>query len=180
MGLVLDTLESFGYYRMCIFVCNRYNMPERLGRYLVSIANQYSTISGSSMKATFNLLSPGEMRKSLLERAVVASVAIHNAFEIINPEFFSLNEHLENALGKHCVKGLLYLGMYKKAVFMMSIENCLQLLRLMFDWSMYTEVFLAKVRGSKKFEVSEKYPPAFYCQELPTTDGETRFAVLSV
>lgn len=155
---------------MCIFVCNRYNMPDRLGRYLVSIAHQYSIVSGSSMKATFNLLSAGELRKSLLEKAVIACVAIHNAFEIINPEFFSLNSSFENALGKYCVKGLLYLGMYKKAVFMMSAANCLNVLRLMFDYNMYAEVFLSKVRGLKKFEISEKYPPTFYCQELPTTD----------
>jgi hypothetical protein len=73
------------------------------------------------MRATFNLLTPSEARKSLLERAIIASVAIHNAFEIINPEFFCLNVEYVNRLGRYCVEGLLYLGMYKKAVFMMSL-----------------------------------------------------------
>ena len=131
-------LEAFGYFKLCIFVCNRYQLPERLGRYLVSIANQYSIVSSSNMRATFSLLNTGPARKLLLEKAMVASLAVHNAFEIINPEFFSLKDNSFNLLGTYCIRGLIYLGMYKKAAFMLSVKECLKLLSIMFDYAMYT------------------------------------------
>lgn len=42
--LILDTLEIFKLYKLCIFVCNRYKLSQRIGRYLVSIAHKYSDL----------------------------------------------------------------------------------------------------------------------------------------
>jgi hypothetical protein len=39
---ILDTLESFKIYKLCIFVCNRYHMPSKLGRYIASMMLRYS------------------------------------------------------------------------------------------------------------------------------------------
>lgn len=36
--LILDSLETFKVYKLCIFVCNRYNLSQRLGRYVLSLA----------------------------------------------------------------------------------------------------------------------------------------------
>jgi hypothetical protein len=36
--LILDTLETFKIYKLCIFVCNRYKLSQRLGRYVLSLA----------------------------------------------------------------------------------------------------------------------------------------------
>lgn len=35
---ILDILEAFKVYKLCIFVCNRYRLPNRLGRFIVSIS----------------------------------------------------------------------------------------------------------------------------------------------
>jgi hypothetical protein len=42
--ILLDGLESFELYKLCIIVCNRYKLRERIGRYLVSIAHKYSNL----------------------------------------------------------------------------------------------------------------------------------------
>ncbi len=44
LNTLLDCLESFELYKLCLIVCNRYQMTERVGRYLVSIANKYSNL----------------------------------------------------------------------------------------------------------------------------------------
>lgn len=44
LNILLDCLESFELYKLCLIVCNRYALTERVGRYLVSIANKYSNL----------------------------------------------------------------------------------------------------------------------------------------
>ena len=44
INIILDGLESFELYKLCIIVCNRYKLRDRIGRYLVSIAYKYSIL----------------------------------------------------------------------------------------------------------------------------------------
>jgi len=44
LNTLLDCLESFELYKLCLIVCNRYQLTERVGRYLVSIASKYSNL----------------------------------------------------------------------------------------------------------------------------------------
>jgi hypothetical protein len=41
----LDVLETYNQYKLCIFVCNRYSLNHRVGRYLLFIAHRYSFIA---------------------------------------------------------------------------------------------------------------------------------------
>ncbi len=61
---ILDTLESFKIYKLCIFVCNRYHLPSKLGRYLASTALKYSTNALNNMTITPSLLAANPHRKS--------------------------------------------------------------------------------------------------------------------
>jgi hypothetical protein len=44
INLILDALEYYELFRLCLMVCNRYHMSERLGRYLVSVCSKYSNL----------------------------------------------------------------------------------------------------------------------------------------
>ena len=44
LNILLDSLESFELYKLCLIVCNRYKLTDRVGRYLVSIAQKYSNL----------------------------------------------------------------------------------------------------------------------------------------
>lgn len=164
---MLDALESAGFAKLCIFVCNRYSLPERLGRYIVSIGSQYSLLSSEHVVANRGTLAPNVLRKQLLERGVLSSLALHSVLEIVNPEFFRVKSDYENFLGKECVAGLILLGMYKKAAFMLGVEKCLELLNCFSDVAMYASVYLTKKANRENVEVSEKFPPVFYCQKEP-------------
>ncbi len=103
---ILDILEAFKVYKLCIFVCNRYRLPQRLGRYLVSISHKYSYLSNENSSINSQFLLPGSVRNKILENAYIASLALHNVFENINPEYLAIrnetitttttNEKLEN------------------------------------------------------------------------------------
>jgi hypothetical protein len=44
VNLILDVLEYYELFRLCLMLCNRQHMSERLGRYLVSICSKYSNM----------------------------------------------------------------------------------------------------------------------------------------
>mmetsp|Transcript_32024 Transcript_32024/g.31727 ORF Transcript_32024/g.31727 Transcript_32024/m.31727 type:complete len:832 (-) Transcript_32024:2782-5277(-) len=94
LGLLLDTLEEFGLYKMCLVVCNRYNLSERLGRYIISIGFKFTNISS---------IYPLEIKKSGFDvaqahRAVIAYTGVHNVFEMINPEYLNLKQNLDRKI----------------------------------------------------------------------------------
>ena len=43
--LILDTLEHYELYRLCLVLCNRYNLKDRHGRYIAAICHKYSNLS---------------------------------------------------------------------------------------------------------------------------------------
>lgn len=66
INIILDTLESFKLHKLCLFVCNRYHMPHKAGRYLLSMALKYSTNAYINNKLNPSLISPSINRKSEL------------------------------------------------------------------------------------------------------------------
>lgn len=61
--LMLDILELYHKYKLCIFVCNRFKLVEKLGRYLVSIAFDYSPIIRNFSKPDLHKINSNSSRK---------------------------------------------------------------------------------------------------------------------
>lgn len=128
INIILDTLESFKLYKLCLFVCNRYHLPHKAGRYLVSMALKYAT--NSQINNTLNpaLIAPSLSRKAELEKGILASIALHAMFENVSPDFLKIKVHQyskeesKNSLGSYFIEGLILEGLYKKAVFMVNPE----------------------------------------------------------
>jgi hypothetical protein len=110
LGLLLDTLEYFKVYKLCIFICNRYRLPAHLGRYLLSIAVSFSPFSTDSLTLQSSLISRHPHRRAVLDRGCVGSVVIHSIFENVNPEYLTSPE-LANDYLAH---GLIFLGYFRK------------------------------------------------------------------
>lgn len=55
-------------------------MPQKAGRYLISIVMKYSPNCKSATLANPSLLSPSTHRKSELEMGILASIAVHAVF----------------------------------------------------------------------------------------------------
>jgi hypothetical protein len=111
INIILDTLESFKLFKLCLFVCNRYHLPVKAGRYLISLGMKYSTNCISNNIVNPILLAPSAYRKTELERGILASIAIHSIYENVNSEFLKIkvtenDEDNKNTLGNYFIEGL--------------------------------------------------------------------------
>ncbi|CAG9320670.1 unnamed protein product [Blepharisma stoltei] len=139
LGIILDALEEFGMYKLCLFVCNRYQLEERLGRYVVSVAFKYSNNP---------LLKPSDLNKpnfikAQSQRANLAFSAVHNVLEMINPEYLALKKDFDGKnLGIESFRGLLLLGYWKKTVYIMDRENSLAVTSSFMDFKNFKNIYL--------------------------------------
>ena len=130
--LILDLLEHYKLHKLCIFVCNRYGLSQKLGRYLVNIGARYSNFAVESIIVNKFKLNNGIQRQIQSEKAFVANVAFHNVLENINPSFLRLKKKGErsdssNSLGNECYSELINLGLWKKCLFLMDYQNAIAL-----------------------------------------------------
>lgn len=146
--MILDVLETYDHFKLCIFVCNRYTLHQKVGRYLISIAHKYSFIA-QEMPAyfSFSLFSSYKFIKNQQEKAFITSTAIHNVLENINPHYLKFknkNEEVNNCndLGIETFQGLILLGCWKKCVYFMDYDNSLALTASCADYLNFKYLFL--------------------------------------
>ncbi|OMJ66529.1 hypothetical protein SteCoe_36591 [Stentor coeruleus] len=140
LGLILDTLEEYGMYRLCLIVCNRYNLIERAGRFIVSLAFKYSNLSMvtyPSYKA---------YPKEQIQRAAIAFTALHNVFEMINPNYLDAKKE-NSCLGLEAFQGMLLLGYWKKIIYLMDVENALAVAWTFGDFRIYKNLYVGNPEG---------------------------------
>ena len=154
--LILDLLEYYKLHKLCIFVCNRYGLSQKLGRYLVNIATTYSNLATESIMLNKAKLTNPIQRQMQNEKAFVASVALHNVLENINPAFLHLkkkNEKIDftNSLGNECFSQLINLGFWKKCLFLMDYDNSLALASTFASFKNYKLIYL---KGNETVKVN--------------------------
>lgn len=86
-----------------------------------------------------------------IEQSMVANIALHNVFEVLNPEYIRLKESHEistdtNSLGVEVYRGLLLLGFWKKVLFVMDYKRSLSLAAYFADYKTYKTIFITKNR----------------------------------
>lgn len=133
---VLDTLEYFQLYKLCLVVCNRYALADRLGRYVTSLAHKYASLPETTALTN---------EKAMLfqkEKSVLAYTALHNVFEMINPEVLAPKPPKDpKSLGLHCFQSLLLLGYWKKCVYLLDRDNALAITATFADFRNYKVVY---------------------------------------
>ena len=155
--LLLDVLEHFELHKLCLIVCNRYQLAQKLGRYVVSIASKFSNMQNVHCK--FDLLRDGYSKQIQQQTSFVAHQTLHTAFEMINPAYLVLKRQGEsvtetNSLGHYCYRGLHALGYWKKLIYIMDVRNSLRLARSYRDYHSYKTVFLMNYSDKSEALVS--------------------------
>ena len=125
VNLILDVLEYYKLFRLCLMLCNRYHMNERLGRYLVSVGSKYSNLHlhRFNLKLLRNHLTLNEIWIQKQRCAsIIAHEAIHNVFTLLEPSFLSIKDFDEkltssNSLDIETYRTMLDLGFWKKLVY---------------------------------------------------------------
>jgi len=186
----LDFLEQSKLFKLCIFVCNRYNLANKLGRYLVDIALKYSNFPYEDMRANFFKLYLPRNRQIQQEKAFVANTALHNVLEIITPKYIQLKKKGEtcnetNSLGDDCFSSLINLGFWKKCLFIMDYKNSLSLASAFASFNNYKIIYLT---GSDDYKLSkeevqkliEKEGFGFLPFQLPVSEDEAKAAIIGL
>ncbi|KAM3131736.1 hypothetical protein pb186bvf_016132 [Paramecium bursaria] len=136
IDLVLDVLEQFQLFKLCIFVCNRYKLINKLNRYIVSIAAQYTPILIHPLQVlksnTFNL-------NKYKQKGIVASFAIHSVFENINLQL--LLQQNQDQLHSQ----LMMLGYWKKVAYQLKQEESLNIFQTFQDFRNWNNVYFKQI-----------------------------------
>ncbi len=154
--LILDFLEQSKLYKLCIFVCNRYKLSSKLGRYLGSMAFKYSNFPYEDMTATSTKILLPRSLQVQHEKAYISNIALHNILEITNPSYLKLKKKGEkidetNSLGEQCFTQLISLGFWKKTLFIMDYYNSLAVASAYASFKNYKIIYLTGNPTHEKF-----------------------------
>lgn len=69
---ILDILEHFKSYKLCIYVCNQFKLSSHLSRYLISLASLYTPINKNKFKFENWIIGNNLKRKRLLDQSILA------------------------------------------------------------------------------------------------------------
>jgi len=176
VNVLLDSLEQFELYKLCLIVCNRYRLNERVGRYLVSIAHKYTVVEYKDKN--LELLLMQQFRENQRQVSFVAHQAMHSALELVEPSFLqvkppSVTSTSDNSLGSYCYQGLFSLGYWKKLVYMVDFHSAtcltsmfadlynLKVIYLLFreEGTQRTKVDIDRLSKADSFEFLGRYGP---------------------
>mmetsp|Transcript_28177 Transcript_28177/g.24957 ORF Transcript_28177/g.24957 Transcript_28177/m.24957 type:complete len:355 (+) Transcript_28177:4728-5792(+) len=152
--LILDYLEQIKLHKLAIFVCNRYKLADKLGRCLTNVACNYSCIATESAALNSLHFFRPKHQWIMKEKAYVANKAFHNILEIINPVYIKLKKKgeavsFDNHLGDQCFTQLIFLGYWKKCLFLMDYNTSLEVAQVFSSFSNYKLIMLT---GNPKYE----------------------------
>ena len=152
--LILDTLEHYELFRLCLIICNRYDLRDRVSRYLVSIGNKYSNLKNFkiSFLKKFARKQDIEIQKSY---SLIAHEAMHNVLSIIEKDFLKVDDYGKSLLNlrDNCFDQLFLQGFWRKMVFLMDAESALELTYATSDQESFKLLYLVYKCGVKDSEV---------------------------
>ncbi|CAD8105849.1 unnamed protein product [Paramecium sonneborni] len=177
--MILDILEQFKSYKLCIYICNYYKLALYLGRYLVSLVSIYSPFTKIKNQVNVQMITLGSLRKNLLEQSAISQIAINNILETINPTFLIFkNEEeltLTNSLGLKCYQELIGLGFWKTLIYQLNFKHTIDLCMSFNDFEDCIQIF-DKIKSKRKFELSNeeefKYMKIQYYQQIKLIKGQ--------
>ncbi|CAD8091856.1 unnamed protein product [Paramecium primaurelia] len=177
--MILDILEQFKSYKLCIYLCNHFKLATYLGRYLVSLMSTYSTLNKTKSQVNIQMITFGSIRRNLLEQSAISQIAVNNILETINPIFLTFkNEEelsLNNSLGLNCYQQLIGLGFWKSFIYQLNFKHSIDLCMSFNNYSDAIEIF-KKVQLNRKYELSEqekfKLMKIQYYQQIKLIQGQ--------
>ncbi|CAD8158245.1 unnamed protein product [Paramecium octaurelia] len=158
--LILDLLEQFKSYKLCIYVCNQFKLAQHLGRYLVSQASIYTPLTRSPLRNNYQIMANKLYRRQILEQAAVSQLAINNVLESINPIFlqFKFEDKLssQNSFGIESYKELIGLGYWKTVIYQLNYEHAFNLCK---SFNSFSDIIgiISKIKEKRGLNEQEQF-----------------------
>jgi hypothetical protein len=80
--LVLDTLERYEMYRLCIMLATRFNLTQRIGRFVSQICAKYSNLNTFRL-TTHEKFPQQKDQDAQLKYSLVAHEAVQNVLALV-------------------------------------------------------------------------------------------------
>ncbi|CDW90518.1 lupus brain antigen [Stylonychia lemnae] len=143
LHLILDTLEHYELFRLCLIICNRYQLKDKVARYLISIGNKYSNLKNFKQNFFTKLKKNNDVKAQQIY-SVIAHEAIHNVLQLVEKDFLKLDEQGKDTINikDNCFDNLFIQGFWRKLVFLMDTESSLQLCKSMGDRESFKLLYL--------------------------------------
>ena len=169
LGLILDTLEHYELYRLCLILCGRYGLSERVGRYVSAVSAKYSNLNERRAQ-----LQPANATAQA-NYALVAHEAMHNVISLAGS---CLSEQVRgHAFRQSCFETLLLHGFWKKLIYMLDVDSSLQLSMAYGDDESFRLNYLVEKLGiSDPARVQEALGSAEKFHELAVASESTTVA----
>lgn len=148
--IILDVLEHFDMFRLCLIICNRYNMKEYTSRYLTSICFKYSNLKLLDTNKVLKI-NDENFRLNQLQVNVLANEAIHGMLKLIDCNMM-IQQKTEDmtqdskALSADCWRYLFYLGFWKKLIYVMDTHASFELCYTIKAFEDFKTVYLINYR----------------------------------
>ncbi|CAD8203304.1 unnamed protein product [Paramecium octaurelia] len=149
---VLDILEHCKSYKLCIYVCNQFQLFQHLGRYLISLGSQYTPINKNKFQFQNWIIGINLQRKHLLDQSILAQMTFNNILEFINPIYLEFKYddtlHYYNSFGIECYKSLIGLGYWRTIIYQLNYENAVKLCQSFNNYQDWV-IIIQKIKQSR-------------------------------
>ena len=148
--LILDVLEHFDMFRLCLIVCSRYNMKEYISRYLTSICYKYSNLQLLDMNKVLKM-NDMSFRFGQQQVNILANEAVHNMLALIDPIMIGQQRTEDIDFSSKLInvewwRYIYYLGFWKKLIYIMDSHSSLELCSTIGDFENFKMVYLLNYR----------------------------------
>jgi hypothetical protein len=179
--ILLDVLESFDMFRLCMIVCNRYNVTEHLSRYLTSVCYKYSNLKLLPILSVLQVNLP-LFRQKQSQVSILANEAIHNMFSLVSPDMIKQYKTedlpIKDKNSMSSWRFLFYLGFWKKLVYILDSEASLQLCYSIGDFYNFKIVYMVHYRSELEDEEIKNLAEDKCGQWIGVIDRNSKIGIL--
>lgn len=142
LQLVVDTLEHYEMYRLCIMMYSRFKVADKIGKFVSAICDKYSNLN------QFRLICSEKFQRQVEIEAqqkysIIAHEAVQNVLNLVGSQFDAKNQWwIEKSFD-----GFFVQGYWKKLVFMMQSDSSIELSWAMSDTQSLKLQFLVQQAG---------------------------------
>ncbi|KAL4500493.1 hypothetical protein ABPG72_003444 [Tetrahymena utriculariae] len=182
---VIKSLQKYNQSKLCLKICNRFQVYDQITSILIQLAYSYSPFSKCSaivQPSHLNQQAQLFMRKQK-DLSIISNTALHSIFESLNPELIQKSDETKkgnNIFNTEFIQPLLLFGYWKRILFLLDKKPALSVAQVFGDFSSYKLLYLDE-NQSQIINKNVNLPKFnLLPQEEPTDEQGVQFAIISL
>jgi len=153
--MIIDALQDYELYRLCLIICNRYGLKDKIGQILGAVAFKYSNLK--QFRTDIALCSNKIEQPKLQPFAQIARLALSNAIGIIDDLRIASDGSASLDLRSTCFDTLFLTGFWRELLYILDADSALQVAYAFGDSQSFDLLYKVYKKGcSSADELNEK------------------------